>query len=85
MNERLEAHRKALILEAWNKRDPIEALRIASKFKADNDEMRIIHKGWHAHSQRAFVRQLGKDPNEIIAKAIRMLQARYGLCDIPRG
>lgn len=55
------------------------ALRIAARFPQLGEHRADILRGHEAHSNPGFYRQLGHDPEALIAAGIAALQARYNL------
>ena len=57
----------------------IGALRIASRFFDRSDATKAYKRGTDAHNNPQFYRQLGKGPNLLLAKALKLLAKRFGL------
>jgi len=67
----------AKLREAWAKGDKIGALRIASRFHDRSAEPLAFQRGWNAHQNADFYRQLGKNPEEIICTALAALAGKF--------
>lgn len=67
------------IREAWAAGDRIAALRIASKFFDRSEETKTMKRGWDAHKNPDFFRQIGKDPGALTAEALRTMAAKFKL------
>jgi len=57
----------------------IGALRIAARFFDRSAETKTFKRGMAAHNNPGFYRQLGAEPEEIIANALNLLAHRFGL------
>jgi hypothetical protein len=57
--------------------DRLTALRIASRFHDRSTETMMFKRGFDAHQHPDFYRQIGKEPAELISKAVRRLRARF--------
>ncbi|MCA1776057.1 MAG: hypothetical protein LC676_10740 [Loktanella sp.] len=55
------------------------ALRIAARFPQLGDHKEAIVRAHEAHANARFYRQLGKDPDALIAEGIDALKTRYDL------
>lgn len=66
---------------AWAAGDRIAALRIASRFGDRSPETQVFKRGWDAHSNPDFYRQIGKDPAGIVAMGLDALAAKFKLGD----
>jgi len=55
------------------------ALRIAARFPQLGEHKAAITRAHEAHANARFYRQLGKDPDALIAEGIAALKARYDL------
>ena len=66
--------RAAATREDWR-----EALRLAAGFQRLGTERGAILAAWEAMTRPAFQRQLGRDPDQLIATGIAALKARYKL------
>lgn len=64
---------------AWRAGDKIGALRIASRFFDRSPETQIFKRGWDAHNNPSFYRQLGRDPDALTNDALAALAAKFGL------
>lgn len=69
----------AQIREAWAGGDQIAALRIASRFSDRSPETQVFKRGWDAHKNPAFYRQIGRDPESETAAALVALAAKFKL------
>ncbi|MBI1649864.1 hypothetical protein [Hyphomicrobium sulfonivorans] len=67
------------IRNAWAAGDKIAALRIASKFFDLSEETMTFQRGYQAHINPAFFKQIGKDPEALTATAISALAAKFKL------
>jgi hypothetical protein len=67
-----ESIRKALAHGDWYR-----ALRLASRFHDRSAATQIFKRGFDAHQNPNFYRQLGKDPDELTAAAVKLLRARF--------
>ncbi len=67
------------LTEAWGAGDKIAALRIASRFFDRSPETKVFQRGWDAYSNPGFYRQLGKDPDQLVAVALDILAIKFGL------
>jgi hypothetical protein len=64
---------------AWAAGDRTRALRIAARFFDRSDATKAFKRGMDAHNNPSFYRQLGKDPDRIVADALEILVKRLGL------
>ena len=69
----------AQIREAWAAGDKLGALRIASRFFDRSEETKTFKRGWDAHRNPAFYRQIGRDPEAITAEALTALARKFKL------
>lgn len=53
--------------------EAIEALRIAKGFRHLGQHKVLIQRGWDAHTNPHFARQLGRDPEALVTGAIEAL------------
>ena len=67
------------IRAAWAAGDCIGALRIAAKFFDRSEATKSFKRGMNAYNNPDFYRQLGKDPDLLVALAVKLLQKRFGL------
>ena len=67
------------ILAALARRDNCEALRLAARFQHLGVHKDAIQRGWAACSRPDFYRQLGKDPEQLIAMGVAAVRARYAV------
>src|SRR5262245_12186093 len=65
--------------EAWAAGDQIGALRIASRFSDRSPETKAFQRGWDAHSNPDFYRQLRRDPEAIVADALAAMARKFRL------
>jgi hypothetical protein len=54
-----------------------EALRIAARFPVLGDGKEAITRAWAAHTNPAFYRQIGRDPEAEVRAGIEALKRRY--------
>ena len=73
---RLVISKTAKIRAAWTAGDQISALRIAARFSDRSVDTKIFKRGMDAYNNPDFYRQLGKDPNQIVAVALQTLVKR---------
>ncbi len=59
--------------------DWLAALRIASKFPQLGEHKAVIMSGWQALQSPAFYREIGKNPDELVAAAVAALKEKYKL------
>jgi len=72
------------IHDAWAASDRIGALRIAARFFDRSADTKAFKRGMAAHNNPGFYRQLGAEPDEIIANALNVLAQRFSLhCTAP--
>jgi hypothetical protein len=67
------------IRTAWAAGDEIGALRIAAQFFDRSPDTRIFKRGMDAHNHPQFYRQIGKEPQELVAAALEILARRFDL------
>jgi hypothetical protein len=67
------------IRAAWAAGDRIGALRIAARFFDRSANTKIFKRGIGAHNHPDFYRQLGKDPDHLVARALQLLSQKFGL------
>jgi hypothetical protein len=67
------------IRAAWAAGDCIGALRIAAKFFDRSEATKSFKRGMDAYNNPGFYRQLGKDPELLVALAVKLLQRRFRL------
>lgn len=65
------------ILDALARNDGCEALRLAAAFPHLGTHKDAIQRGWQACSRPDFYRQIGKDPEQLIAVGVAAVRARY--------
>ena len=56
-----------------------EALRIAAKFTRLGEHKAPITRAWNAIQNPAFYRDIGQDPDALVAAGVNSLRDRYGL------
>src|SRR5262245_46671843 len=61
------------IRAAWHAGDRIGALRIAARFFDRSIDTLTFKRGMNAHNHPGFYRQLGKDPDQLVAVALELL------------
>ena len=54
------------------------ALRMAARFQRLGQHKRAIERGWEALVRPAFYRELGRDPEAVVAAGVEALRERYG-------
>src|SRR5262245_26187939 len=59
--------------------DQIRALRIAARFFDRSTDTKTFKRGIDAYNNSGFYRQLGKDPEQLMAAALEVLAKRFGL------
>lgn len=80
MAKRIELTSKTdQLTDAWLAGDKIGALRIASRFFDRSQETQTFKRGWDAHSNPSFYRQLGRDPDALTNAALAALAVKFGL------
>jgi hypothetical protein len=67
------------IRAAWAAGDQIGALRIAARFFDRSIDTITFKRGIDAYNNADFYRQLGKDPDQLIAAALDVLAKRFNL------
>ena len=67
------------IRAAWAAGDQMGALRIAARFFDRSPETAVIRRGWEAHGNPAFYRQIGKDPAAMTQAGLDALAAKLRL------
>jgi hypothetical protein len=69
------------IRAAWGAGDRIGALRIAARFFDPSSDTKTFKRGMDAYNNPGFYRQLGKDPEQLMAAALcRALPTFRRLC-----
>ena len=61
------------IRDAWHASDRIGALRIAARFFDQSADTKTFKRGMDAYNNPDFYRQLGKDPEQLMAAAFELL------------
>jgi hypothetical protein len=64
---------------AWATGDQIGALRIAARFFDRSADTRTFKRGIDAYNNASFYRQLGKDPERLMAAALELLAKKFRL------
>jgi hypothetical protein len=64
---------------AWAAGDRIGALRIAARFFDRSADTKSFKRGMDAHNYPDFYRQVGKDPEQLLAEALENLVKRFKL------
>jgi hypothetical protein len=67
------------IRAAWAAGDRIGALRIAARFFDRSTYTKTFKHGMDAYNNPGFYRQLGKDPNQLMAAALELLAKKFTL------
>lgn len=57
------------------------ALRLAAGWPRLGDHKEAITRGWAALSNPGFYRELGRDPEALVAAGLAAIRERYGLPD----
>lgn len=65
------------ILEALRGGDDREALRLAAGFPHLGKQKAAITRGWEACARPELYRQMGKDPQALIAEGVAAVRVRY--------
>lgn len=65
------------ILDALAAGDDRTALRIAASFQHLGKQKTAIHRGWEALNRPDFYRQIGLDPDALVADGIAAVRTRY--------
>jgi hypothetical protein len=61
------------VRSAWATGDKIGALRVAARFFDRSADTISFKRGMDAHNHPDFYRQVGKDPEQLLAKALENL------------
>jgi hypothetical protein len=67
------------IRTAWATRDRIGALRVAARFFDRSEDTRAFKRGMDANNHPGFYRQIGQEPQELVAAALEILARRFDL------
>jgi hypothetical protein len=67
------------VRSAWAAGDRIGALRIAARFFDRSADTKSFKRGIAAHNYPNFYRQVGKNPEHIVAEALEKLARRFKL------
>jgi len=67
------------IRAAWAAGDRIGALRIAARFFDRSSATKTFKRGMDAYNNPQFYRQLGRDPEVLVATALELLGRQFGL------
>ena len=66
-----------MFVRSWLQVITFGALRIASHFFDRSNDTKTFKRGYDAHNHPDFFRQIGKDPDQLVAAAINLLQERF--------
>ena len=66
-----------ILAEMMNRGDWHSALRLAASWPKLGDQEKAIRQGWAAESNPALYRQMGKDPEQLVAVGVAALKERY--------
>lgn len=69
----------------WAAGEYRRALKLAAGWPRLGEHKDAIQAGWAAASNRDFYRQLGKDPDAMVAAGLAAVAARYNLEPIKEG
>lgn len=72
-------NKTGMIRAAWTAGDKLGALRIASRFWDRSDDTKTFKRGWDAHSNPDFYRQLGRDPAALVEAAYAAIARKFKL------
>ena len=64
---------------AWSTGDRVGALRIAARFFDRSADTMTFKRGMDAYNNPDFYRQVGKDPEQLMAVALELLVRKFGL------
>jgi hypothetical protein len=67
------------VRSAWASGDRIGALRIAARFFDRSADTISFKRGMDAHNHPDLYRQIGRDPEQILAEALESLATRFKL------
>jgi len=67
------------IKTAWAAGDKLAALRIASRFGDRSPATQVFKRGWDAHTNPGFYRQIGKDPAALTEAAFDAIAVKFKL------
>jgi hypothetical protein len=67
------------IRAAWGAGDRIGALRIAARFFDRSSDTKTFKRGMDAYNNPGFYRQLGKEPEQLMAAALVLLAKKFRL------
>ena len=67
------------VRSAWAAGDEIGALRIAARFFDRSADTKSFKRGMDAHNHPDFYRQIGRDPEQLLMKALENLAQRFNL------
>jgi hypothetical protein len=76
--EKLESLNRARAIASGN---DVRAMRIASKWFDLGKHKEAITRGWAAHTNSAFYKQIGKDPESLLLAGIAALKQRIGYAE----
>lgn len=74
MDRKIDQLREKMVAADWR-----GALAIAAKFPRLGEHKTAILRAWEATVRPEFQRQIGRDPEQLIAAGIEALKARYPL------
>ena len=74
MKTKLECLKECAAAEDWP-----GAIRIAARFPRLGADKVAIERAWEATARPGFMRQIGKDPDALVADGVAALKARYSL------
>jgi len=57
--------------------DHVTALRVGAHFHDRSHDTKTYKRGFDAHNNPGFYRQIGQDPQQLVAASIDLLQARF--------
>lgn len=72
----------SILLDFMANEDWRSALRLAVSFARLGEEKQAITRAWQAIQSPAFYREIGKDPDALIAEGIAALRRRYIRIDV---
>ena len=67
------------IRAAWAAGNRVGALRIAARFFDRSVDTKTFKRGMGAYNNPDFYRQIGKEPDQLIASALELLATKFGL------
>jgi hypothetical protein len=63
----------------WAAGDRMDALRIAARFFERSGDTKAFKRRMGAHNNPEFYRQLGKDPAQLVRRALEVLARQFSL------